>query len=574
MTIRLENVTVVSPKEDRHPILSRMNHQFLPGTITLVIGQTGSGKTTLLNALAGLIPLTSGSISYDDQPLWRGQRLNRESLLQTGLVFQYPERQLFADSVRKEFSYSLKHLRLSKEEENSRISEVLDQLTLPESILKESVFSLSDGWKRKAALAATLAARPRWLLLDEPTAGIDPPSIEPLLRAIRNHRNQSLGGAVVVSHDLDTFLPIVDQVVIMRCGMLEAVLEPKDLYTDPSVLLKAHIGLPTSMQLAVELEAAGISISDRRPFSAEETADALWESLREQSIKPAGGLPAGEPAVKAGEALEREDHQRSHLAPDKQTASGVHLLHPIAKWLFYVAVSSGILIQSHWPGVLASCLLTAGIVAVARASMQTLYKAGKAFAIFIMISGIISGLQISASDSWWHFQSISFSITAASGTIRQLAVFFLVLLTGVAFASSTSITMMQRGLEQGLSFLERLRVPVSVFTFSASLLLRFIPLIGKEIERMSFIVKARGKSTSKQGSLRLRDVPVFMIPLLLAMMKHAEDLSMALEARGYKLRRLNNSTKVPIQFARKDWLLVGIGLVLFGALFVLERMLG
>ncbi|WP_028549741.1 ATP-binding cassette domain-containing protein [Paenibacillus sp. UNC451MF] len=577
MSIKLVDVTVLSPKGDKKTLLTNVNHQFIKGTVTLIVGQTGSGKTTLLNTLTGLLSLDSGSVHYNNEPLWTGNKINRAALLQTGLVFQYPERQLFADSVLKEFAYSLRHLRLTREEARSRIQEVLQQLELPESILGESVFTLSDGWKRKAALATTLAAKPKWLLLDEPTAGIDPQGIEPLLEAIRNHRDCSDGGVIVVSHDLDTFLPVADQVIIMRRGALDAVMEPKQLYVNPSFLLRAHVGLPASLQIASELEAVGMDIRAERPLTAEETADAILKSLRKGSAEATAIPPTNklsELPVQLDTDLEM-DEDRLSVPMEKQPrpVSGLHQLHPIAKWAFYVAVSTGMLIQNQWIGILASLLLALGIVKVSRVTFRSLYKAGKAFALFIVISGLISGLQISTAEAWWQWQNVSFSFVAASGTIRQLAVFFLVLITGVAFASSTNQSMMQRGLEQGLSFLERFRIPVSVFTFSASLLLRFIPLIAKEIERMALIVKARGKTTTKQGTLRLRDIPVFMIPLLLAMMKHTEDLSMALEARGYKLRRLEGSTKDPIKFARKDWVLVLIGLGLFGVLAVLDKLL-
>src|SRR5262249_36167930 len=151
-------------------------------------------------------------------------------------------------------------------------------------------------------------------------------------------------------------------------------------------------------------------------------------------------------------------------------------------------------------------------------------------------------LQLSTAESWWQVEEVRFSWEAAAVTLRQLIIFLIVMAAGVAFIASTSATMMQRGLEQGLAFLERFRIPVWPLTFSASLLLRFIPRIGKERERMCFIVKARGKTNVKPGSIRLRDMPVFMIPLLLSMMKQAEDMALALEARGGKTRRLGSSS--------------------------------
>ncbi|UQZ82617.1 Energy-coupling factor transporter ATP-binding protein EcfA2 [Paenibacillus konkukensis] len=601
MTLQLQQVTVMPPRGGSSAILSEVSHTFPDGTVTLIAGRTGSGKSTLLHALAGLIPAASGQILCGGEPLWRDGRVQKSVWLRSGIVFQYPERQLFADSVMKEFLYSLQPLRLSKPEALARIRGSLALLELPESILQESVFTLSDGWKRKAALATAWAVQPDWLLLDEPTAGIDPQGIPPLLAAIKSHRERGTGGVIVVSHDLDTFLPVADQVLIMQRGTVAAATSPAELYDDPGPLLRAEVGLPASIRIAQELRKRGFRLAGR-PLSADDTAEAVVRALRApQPAQPSAvdtaaaeggslaaepGLPPADAGAGAEEALAAVQCAASggeaFVAAEAAAASvpaaaadeGLHRFHPIAKWIFYVAVSTGMLLQNRWPGLLFSALIVAAMVYAAGVSMRTAGRAVKAFAVFIVISALLSGVELAADGEWWRWQAASFSRDAAFRTVRQLSVFFLVLVAGVAFAVSTRPSMMQRGLEQALSFLERFRIPVSVFTFSASLLLRFIPLIAAETERMSLIVRARGKAVAKPGAaLRLRDVPVFMIPLLLSMMRHAEDLALALEARGCKLHRLNRSSADYPPFRRRDWLAAAAGIALLILLFILNTSL-
>lgn len=584
MNIELKQIAVTAGKDGQTSILRDVSHVFEQGSVTLVVGQTGSGKSTLLHAVSGLVPISSGAIRYGDKPLWNGSKVDEPLLLRTGHVFQYPERQLFADSVRKEFAYSLRPFRLSKQEAAKATHEALRQLALPASIVDESVFTLSDGWKRKAALGTTLAAKPAWLLLDEPTAGIDPQGIPPLLGAIRQHRDRAAGGVIIASHDMDAFLPLADQVVVMRRGRIHAVFPPAELYSHADALLEARVGLPASVGIAGALSSRGMLLPGH-PLTPEQTAEAIVRALRNESTgvtiaanaigqQQAGNMPNDEPVRFQAAEADCIDGDFPPPTGDKAAVSGLPSLHPIAKWLFYMAVSAGMLLQNSWIGIIVSTIITAALVRVSGTSYRTVSRIGKPFLVFILISGVLSGLRISAAESWWSVEQVHFSLEAAARTFRQLIVFLIVMAAGVAFVASTSATMMQRGLEQGLSFLERFRIPVSPFTFSASLLLRFIPMIGKEMDRMSLIVKARGKTNVKPGSIRLRDTPVFMIPLLLSMMKQAEDMALALEARGCKTRRLASSSSPPLKFRRSDWLAVGAGAAVLIVLLVIRNMTG
>ncbi|WP_171655497.1 ATP-binding cassette domain-containing protein [Paenibacillus foliorum] len=604
MTIGRPNNSNNSNRSEVKNILTNINCRLQKGTVTLVIGQTGSGKSTFLNAVAGLIPIQAGSVSYDGQSLWNGKRMNNAVKFKMSILFQYPERQLFAESIRKEFYYSLRPLGLSRQEITARINEAMNQLKLPEEFLAQSFFTLSDGQKRKIALATSLATKPEWLLLDEPTAGIDPSSIPHLLEAIDYHKRIHNGGIVLVSHDLDTFLPVVDRVLVMYKGAIAADVTPKELCDNPSILVQAQIGLPTSVELTTIMHEQGITLSGT-PLTPDESADAIIRQIQQltagtaheessnslqlnsatimptvvsyfSSVSHASMKDNSDENTSTSAAEEAALHdEAAEPSAEQVSATGaliaaVQQLHPITKWLFYLLISSGILIQDQWYGIGAAAIITCICMYLSGAPTRTILKPVKPFLIFILISTFISGLTLTFYPNSIKVAAVGFSIISAAQTTKQLSVFLLIMLLGILFAVTTSGSKMQRGLEQAFSFLEYFRIPVAAFTFSASLLLKFVPTLFAEIERISLITRARGKSHVKQGSIRVRDAHVFMIPLILSMMKHAEDLAFALEARGYRVKRISRLSYNRLPFHLRDLFTTVTGVLLLAILIICD----
>jgi energy-coupling factor transporter ATP-binding protein EcfA2/energy-coupling factor transporter transmembrane protein EcfT len=618
--ISLEHVWV-TPKENSfrdEPILRDIHCRLEPNTLTLIVGHTGSGKTTLLHALAGLIPLSQGSVSYGRHPLWDNNlSLNDTIHRSIGMVFQYPERQLFAESIEKEFRYSLKPYRLTKAEQSERIRLALNLMRLPETILAESFMSLSDGQKRKAALATTLATEPQWLLLDEPTAGMDPQGIQPLLGALRAQKKVPGGGVIVISHDLDTFLPLADRVLILQDGMLVANDSPEVLLATPSIWLRTGVGLPTSLELIMTLREHGILVNssgesersnhgpgghDPGPFlSPSDMADAILQQLcpPAEAVSSQECETSGAPAV-SSQPKSQASRQMDSIAiqtavalpsvykelggslpatvPESASSASsassqmVREMHPIAKWFVYLLLSTGILLQHSWTGIGLAALTAWSCISISGVPYRSLLKPTKPFIYFILISTLISGIGVTFVENSWRPERMYFSIDSALQTFQLLSRFLLIMILGILLAVTTSGRRMQAGLEQALSLLERFRIPVAVFTFAATLLMRFLPILTQEMERTSMIVKARGKSRSKKDSLRLRDVPVFLIPFLLSMMKHAEDLSLALESRGYQFRRLRKEVAARVQWTKREWITAVIGLIVFLIFYGLDSL--
>lgn len=584
----LENVWVYAKDKghEEKPLLKGISCRIAPGSITLIAGASGSGKTTLLQTLAGLLQPGRGTVAYGPQSLWeddgRLQAMHRE----IGIVFQYPERQLFADSIEKEFRYSLRPYRLSKSDQAKRIDRALAQMGLTREILTESFLTLSEGQKRKAALATALATEPKWLLLDEPTAGIDPQGIGPLLRCLEEQKRNSGGGAIVVSHDLDTFLPLADRVLILHNGTLAAEGTPQELLANPGLWLETEVGLPSALQLAVQLGKAGIEIDrvEGVPLTAEAMAGRLL-GLKEEEQEEGGSFSCSDSTGPAAAATSYGEGNApgSSAAPaaaglatgaaeraSSSAAGIVRELHPIAKWIVYVLLTAAVLMQHSWIGIGAAGLLTGGLILLSGVSYRSLLRPAKPFLYFIAISTLVSGITVVFPPDSWRPERIYFSVGPASQTLGLLLRFLLVMLLGILLAVTTGVKRMQLALEQALSFLERLRVPTAPFTFAATLLMRFLPRLLQEMDRMAIIVQARGKTQMKKRALRLREIPVFLIPFLLSMMKYAEDLSLLLEARGYQLKRLRREGRTRLPWTRREHISIAAGALLFAALYIIK----
>ncbi|GMA51272.1 energy-coupling factor transporter ATP-binding protein EcfA2 [Alicyclobacillus contaminans] len=272
-------------------ILTDITVDFPTGAITLVIGAPGSGKSTLLQTLAGLLPVASGRIEVDGTPLWNGRSPNKAALLQLGMVFQHPEDQLFCATVEKELRYSLRPYHLPDTAASAAIRNSLAAVDLPDEMLHRFPLTLSGGQKRRVALACTWAPEPRWLLLDEPTAGIDPRASAHLLQVLaERRRGRADGGAVIATHDLNPLLPLADWVLVLYEGRLIFAGTPETLVERPEVLELAEVGLPTALTVAQALQARGITLGST-PLTPRAVAAELMRARNQARSPPRSRRP-------------------------------------------------------------------------------------------------------------------------------------------------------------------------------------------------------------------------------------------------------------------------------------------
>lgn len=574
MKLEAENLSYRASDGTRKLLVQPVNLTLEPGTVTLLIGRTGSGKSTLLHLLAGLkIPEPGGQVYYGGEKLWgRGGKPEGRLLKQIGFVYQYPEHQFFLPTVRQELLYSLRPYRLDQKASTSKILEAARVCGLQEELLERSPFWLSGGEKRKAALASAVAIDPEWLLLDEPSSGLDPAMSAWLvsqfgrLKAEREGR----GGLVIATHDLDRFLPLADRVIIMRDGTLAGIRTPEELARSPQILEEAGIGVPDCLKLAsMLLSTADGCLKPEKgiPLDAAGLAD-VWAKKLLQQASGGGGIPessdrTGSVSISAEEASPlSEDPEGLPEGLEVAGRNRVHKLDPRAKWFFYLCFTFGMLVQPGW------AVTAAGFVLVAWLSRQAGIPAVKwikplgPMGIFLVLSGIISGLELSLSLAPFSLAGTGFSWKPAADTLRHLAPLLPVIAGGILFASTTGPMSMKKGLEAPLKMIPGMGGPAEAVAFTASALFRFMKWIPAEIERFAILASVRGKQGGKPGKLRIRQLPSFFTPLLLSLMQHAEELSVAMEARGYGTTGAKRTDAAPLRWKRNDGTACWVGAVI------------
>ena len=227
-----------------------------------IAGHTGSGKSTLIQLIAGLMPPTIGNVLVDDVDLAsKNKAAIRQAKLNVGIVFQYPEMQLFEETVEKDIAFGPKNLNLDEAEINRRIDESLNLVGLSKNIKNISPFSLSGGQKRKVAIAGILAMRPKYLILDEPTAGLDPKSRDEMLNNIQKlHEEQGIT-IILVSHSPDDIAKVADRVVILSQGEVLADDTPRKIFSKTDILKTAGLLPPLAAQLLMALKSDGLEVS-------------------------------------------------------------------------------------------------------------------------------------------------------------------------------------------------------------------------------------------------------------------------------------------------------------------------
>lgn len=230
------------------------------GQYVAVIGHTGSGKSTLIQHLNGLIRPTSGSITVQGIDLTEKKVPLRELRRRVGLVFQYPEYQLFEETVAKDVAFGPGNLGLSQEEITERVNEALNLVGLPESVAEMSPFDLSGGQKRRAAIAGVLSMRPEVLVLDEPIAGLDPLGRHEILSLVENYRRKYGATVILVSHNMDDVADIAERVIVMNKGAVALDGSPRQVFSQTEQMRSMGLDVPQVAILADLLRSRGMDV--------------------------------------------------------------------------------------------------------------------------------------------------------------------------------------------------------------------------------------------------------------------------------------------------------------------------
>lgn len=243
-----------------------------------LIGHTGSGKSTLVQHLNGLIKATSGNIYFNGQDIDDEDYNKKELRSKVGLVFQYPEHQLFEEDVFKDVCFGPKNLGLSKKETELRAYAALKQVGLPDDCFYQSPFDLSGGQKRRAAIAGVLAMKPEVLILDEPTAGLDPKGREEILGQIKKLQQESGITVILVSHSMDDVAEYVDRILVMNHGKLMYDGLPKEVFAHYKELEEVGLAAPQVTYIMHRLKEKGLNV-DVNATTIDEATETIMKAL-------------------------------------------------------------------------------------------------------------------------------------------------------------------------------------------------------------------------------------------------------------------------------------------------------
>lgn len=275
--IKIENLNYIyqtgTPFETH--VLKNINLEIKKGSFVALIGHTGSGKSTLIQHLNALLKPTSGKIIIDGQDITDPKTNLRLIRQKVGLVFQYPEHQLFDETVYKDIAFGPHNMALSPEEIKNRVYEAIELVGIKEDKLEISPFELSGGQKRRVAIAGVLAMKPQVLILDEPTAGLDPKARDSILNRIKFLHEKTGITVILVSHSMEDVARIAEQVIVMNDGEVEMSGTISDIFSHAKRLKEIGLNIPQVTQLAIKLAQNGVDIKDTNIYTVEQAVDFL-----------------------------------------------------------------------------------------------------------------------------------------------------------------------------------------------------------------------------------------------------------------------------------------------------------
>ncbi len=260
--LELENVSYVYGADTpyRMDALKNINLSFEKGKITGLIGHTGSGKSTLAQMLNGLIKPHSGRILLNGKDIWEEPKKIRDVRFKVGLVMQYPEYQLFDDTVKSDIGFALRNMYLPDSEIEERTNEAMNFVGLSQELYEKSPFELSGGQKRRVAIAGVVAMRPEVLVLDEPAAGLDPKGRTEILSHLREYQRQKNATVILVSHSMEDMANYCDNIVVLNRGELFMQGTTQEVFSRASELDRVGLDIPQIAHVAELLKNKGVSL--------------------------------------------------------------------------------------------------------------------------------------------------------------------------------------------------------------------------------------------------------------------------------------------------------------------------
>ncbi len=279
--IEIKNLThIYSPNTPfQQTALDNIDLTIYRGEYLGIIGRTGSGKSTLIQHLNGLMKPTAGQILFEGKDIWSSKAMIHDIRFQVGLVFQYPEYQLFEETVYKDIAYGPRNMKLDEAEVDRRVRQAAQFAGLSDAVLERSPFELSGGQKRRVAIAGVIAMEPKVLILDEPTAGLDPAGSASILENIEAYRKAHNATIIFVSHSMEDVARLTDRLVVISKGTLPYVGTPHQVFSHGEALEKLGLAVPAMNRVFSRVRALGVDIAPA-VYTVEQAKAAFLEAYR------------------------------------------------------------------------------------------------------------------------------------------------------------------------------------------------------------------------------------------------------------------------------------------------------
>ena len=262
-----------------HKAIDEIDINIEKGDLIGIIGHTGSGKSTLIQHFNALLKPTSGKIFVKDEDIWLDKTKIRQTRFTVGLCFQYPEYQLFEETVAKDIAFGPKNMNLSEEEINQRVLQAIRFVGLNESYLEKSPFDLSGGEKRRVAIAGVMAMQPEVLVLDEPSAGLDPRGRDTVLSLIKNYQKETGSTVMIVSHSMEDVAKIANKVLVMNNSKVAMYGTVDEVYSRGDELISMGLNIPEITEIFIKLKEKGYNVRTNI-YTAEEGRKELISLLK------------------------------------------------------------------------------------------------------------------------------------------------------------------------------------------------------------------------------------------------------------------------------------------------------
>lgn len=233
------------------------------GEIVGIIGHTGSGKSTLVQHLNGLLKPTEGSVLFENEDIWANPKEIRKIRSKVGLVFQYPEYQLFEETVIKDIAFGPKNMGLEGDELDKTVNEICEIVGVKPEFLEKSPFDLSGGEKRRVAIAGVMAMKPEVIVFDEPTAGLDPKGREDVMEIIRNYRKATGATVIIISHSMEDMANLADKILVMNKGKIYKFDTVANVFSNSEELRSIGLNVPIVTRVFEELSDLGVNLPER-----------------------------------------------------------------------------------------------------------------------------------------------------------------------------------------------------------------------------------------------------------------------------------------------------------------------